>query len=290
VSEAAARNVKVILSGDGGDELFGGYTCYALMYRDLVLSPVRPGWHRTALEAVARHGWPGRVRGWAGARLLTDEAQYRRYRRIFGDGATLALMNPEFAESAGVMDTAELARFTGAGLDPVTAAQAQDVGSYMLDDILTKVDRMSMACSLEVRVPLLDHTVAELAFTLPTALRVRPVRGGKIVAKYILKRLAERFFPVDLVHRPKMGFGIPVDQWCRGALAATIEEGLRDPRSPVFEWLDFEAVQETLDGFFYHARVSPAQVWCLMMLALWSREIHAVREPIARRGPTVLAA
>jgi asparagine synthase (glutamine-hydrolysing) len=136
---------------------------------------------------------------------------------------------------------------------------------------------MSMANSLEVRVPFLDHKIVELAFSLPLNLRVRAVKGGSI-AKYLLKKLAGQFLPQDLIHRPKMGFGIPVDEWCRRDLRELIEDGLRDRHGEIFHFLDFKAVAKLLDLYYRNGPVSPAQIWCLLMLDLWFREVHGMRQ------------
>jgi asparagine synthase (glutamine-hydrolysing) len=153
--------------------------------------------------------------------------------------------------------------------------QAQDFKTYMVDDVLTKVDRMSMANSLEVRVPLLDHKVVELAFSLPLSLKLRcsPV-ADRIDTKYLLKKSASRFYPEEFLARRKQGFGIPVIEWCRGSLRPLIETRLRDPQSETFAWARFEYVQSLLDEFYAGNNFLTPKIWFLLMFDLWIEYVH----------------
>lgn len=275
VSKAAAARVKVVLSGDGGDEMFGGYTSYATIYQGVFQATAWQRIRRIVNRFLAARGVIPKVRRWAADRVFDLKHLYRLHRRIFNDYTIQSLLKKDVAHSLAWENKDDLQPFLAQGHDAVTSCQAQDVHSYMLDDILTKVDRTSMANSLEVRVPFLDHKIVELAFSLPLHLRMRPVRAGANVTKYLLKKLAEKFFPASLIHRPKMGFGIPVDEWCRSELRELIEDDLRDPRAEIFTFLDFKAVQKTLDTFFHHGPVGSARIWCLLMLDLWFREVHS---------------
>jgi asparagine synthase (glutamine-hydrolysing) len=161
-------------------------------------------------------------------------------------------------------------------LDPVTFCQAQDFKTYLVDDVLTKVDRMSMANSLEVRVPLLDHKVVELAFSLPLSLKLRmDSASDQVVSKYLLKRSASRFYPPEFLARPKWGFGIPVVDWCQTELRPMIEAGLRDAANPIFEWIDYNYVQRMLNEFWIQRKDRlVARIWYIFMLDLWGRYVH----------------
>jgi asparagine synthase (glutamine-hydrolysing) len=156
--------------------------------------------------------------------------------------------------------------------------QAQDFNTYMVDDVLTKVDRMSMANSLEVRVPLLDHKVVEFAFALPLSLRIRPSGSGdSLITKYLLKKSAGRYFSDQFLARPKRGFGIPVVEWCRGRFRPLIEEQLRDRGNPVFAWLNYPQVELILNDFFSTNPSRVAQVWYIFMLSMWVKHVHEQR-------------
>jgi asparagine synthase (glutamine-hydrolysing) len=134
---------------------------------------------------------------------------------------------------------------------------------------------MSMANSLEVRVPLLDHKVVELAFSLPVSLKIRMNKAkGNLVTKYLLKKSASRYFPESFLNRPKMGFGIPIVEWCLGAFKPWIEERLRDSRNPVFNYLQFPYVQEILSRFSDHDRSVIIRVWFIFMFDLWMKNVH----------------
>ena len=243
VSGLARSTVTVSLSGDGGDELFGGYNRYfwaEAIWRKLgrLPAPARRAL-AGAIRAAPPRTWqrlfdlagpvlPGRLRQpRAGeklhklARMLGIHGQEALYMRLVSHWSepcdvVLGAREPPTALS----DPAQWAR-----LESYTARMMYlDTVSYLPDDILAKVDRASMAVSLEARVPLLDHRVVELAWRLPLDMKVR---GGE--GKWILRRVLERYVPRQLFERPKMGFGVPIDDWLRGPLRdwaeALLDEG-----------------------------------------------------------------
>jgi asparagine synthase (glutamine-hydrolysing) len=260
VSELARRHVTVSLSGDGGDELFGGYDRYAQGLRLW-------RWLR-AMPAIARHAAANAIQRVSPARwdaLLAPAAGglRRAFRtRITGDrlhkladvlavdgplGLYRGLMthwrNPESVVIGGREPSVA---FTGSNGDgnhqkPLTLMMALDLVTYLPDDILVKVDRASMAVSLESRAPFLDHRVVEFAWRLPAAAKVRKGRG-----KWLLRELLQRYVPAHLTDRPKMGFGIPIDQWLRGPLkewawalldeARLRREGFFNPQAVTTKW------------------------------------------------------
>ena len=313
VSRAAADDVKMVLSGDGGDELFGGYNSYQALFRELARDPVGLGGAVDGAMAglggaVAGLGGPlGRVgralgRRRAPERLLGALARlapsvrarlpeplraraiawhdrrlrafHRPYREAFDDLSLGAFLLPG-AGGPGVGGFDEPTELAGVehddAVDPLAWFQAHDLKHYMVDDVLTKVDRASMACSLEVRVPLLDHLLVELAFRLPRHLRLRALPDGGVETKVLLKRSAERFFPARFLARKKQGFGIPIVEWVRGPLRPAIEGALRDRRRPIFEWVRFEAMQAMLDAFYAGQDAPVARIWYAMMFERWSR-------------------
>lgn len=308
VSRAAAQHVKMVLSGDGGDELFGGYEVYAMLCQEYGLTPTDPA--AIALSRLARFQRQmqplqevgSRVYGWAkwfGKRyhlrrpafagavqqlfnppepMMPLHARYDLYRSVFTPGSARQLLRPEVPVMPDLRGPAAALDTRIGPIDPLTFSAAQDVHTYLLDDILTKVDRASMANSLEVRVPLLDHTLVELAFTMPPQckLHCNPATG-EVTTKYLLKQSATRFYTTTFLNRPKMGFGMPVAAWLRGPLRACMEDELRNPHNAIFDWLHFATVEAVLAGLFAGDDARVPQIWCLLMFSLWMRHVHYTR-------------
>ena len=266
----------VVLSGDGGDELLAGYPTYlahqvaeAMPLRGALTGPLRAlaGLLPTSYENVSRDyqikrflaGLPGdlpqRSAVWLGA-FLPDEI-----RELLGGDAPDSLLFEAHRRHAADMD----------GADPVTTAQYIDLRTYMGDGILTKVDRASMACSVEVRVPLLDHRIAELAFRMPASVR-RQWLWGKIP----LRRLMDQRLPRQVLWRGKKGFGAPVGAWLRGAgrdqmmdtLGSGAAAGLLD--QAVIDRL----IREHLEGEADHRR----RLYALTVLLGWMNGAHGPRK------------
>jgi asparagine synthase (glutamine-hydrolysing) len=271
VSREAASQVKMVLSGDGGDELFGGYNSYQTTFHDY--HGAVPGRTGAALRLLARYGLLNSVRRWACSQEIPlYQSRHDAQRQIFGDADLRDLLVPEVPVAPAVIPDIPI---VSAAIDPVTYFQAHDFKTYMVDDVLTKVDRMSMANSLEVRVPLLDHKVVELAFSLPLALKLRlDDVTGQLQTKYLLKKSAERFYTTSFLARPKQGFGIPIVEWCRGPLRALIEARLRETNNPIFQWIKFSYTQRILDDFFQDNPNLVARVWFVLMFDLWMKHVH----------------
>ena len=244
VSRFAREHVTVCLSGDGGDELFGGYPRYfhALRLRRYLRLLPRPSRRAmaAAINAVSPSAWEGFSRrsprwarmgldpGWAGyranrlAELLATLGKGSLYRSLVSHWKEPARLVRGAVEPATVFDEA------GAWPAPrgfLEQMMCLDSLTYLPDDILCKVDRASMAEGLEARVPLLDHRVFAFAWRLPSALRVGPPPG-----KRLLRALLARYVPRELFERPKMGFGIPIADWLRGPLRPWAEELLAPER------------------------------------------------------------
>ncbi|MGE3956602.1 MAG: asparagine synthase (glutamine-hydrolyzing) [Vicinamibacterales bacterium] len=259
VSAAARSQVTVALSGDGGDELFFGYPRYA--------SYANASW----LLDLPR---PVRLLGAAAARRLPG----RRLRRA---ADVLSAADPDgYARFVAWTDQSDIRRLTGVDADdaPLYTELRQrldrvpdierppllDLVSYLTDDILTKVDRASMAVSLEVRAPLLDHRVVEFAVGLPMRLKRRDGRQ-----KWLLRRLLAKRVPPSLTDRPKMGFGVPLETWLRGPLRERMTSYVD---SSIFDDLgiDGRAVRTQWSAFTGGAPRRPDTIWQLFVLAAWA--------------------
>jgi asparagine synthase (glutamine-hydrolysing) len=244
VSRLAREHVAVCLSGDGGDELFAGYDRYASVAR----IRRKIGWlpqpyrrhagriYERASRAVGRQttpGWVSRVTAASSDFALYHELQLVQWRE--GEGVVIG----SCAARAGFRPQ-ELWPDLGASTRAfVESMSAYDAAVYLPDDILTKVDRASMAVSLEVRVPLLDQRLVELAWRLPMT-RKRAGAEGKLP----LRALLARRVPPSLFDRPKMGFGVPIGQWLRGALRPWAEELLHPGRLAADGWLNPQPIRE----------------------------------------------
>jgi asparagine synthase (glutamine-hydrolysing) len=244
VSQLARRHVTVSLSGDGGDELFGGYNRYF--------------WGRSIWRKI---GWAPSAARTFGSRAITAlspggwDRQFSRLdpllpsglrQRMPGDklhklAGVLAAENPEELYHGLVSQWKQTNEVVVGASEPPTAITDRsrwanlpdftqrmmflDLISYLPDDILTKVDRASMAVSLEARVPLLDHRVVAFAASVPLSMKIRDGQG-----KWLLRQVLYRYVPQELIERPKMGFGVPIDVWLRGPLREWAEELLDERR------------------------------------------------------------
>ncbi|HUN81892.1 MAG TPA: asparagine synthase-related protein, partial [Phycisphaerae bacterium] len=162
-------------------------------------------------------------------------------------------------------------RLGSAPLDILTGAC--DLQSYLVDDILTKVDRASMSVALEARVPILDHKVVELAATIPVQFKTA---GGEL--KHLLRALLTRYLPRELWDRPKMGFSVPMSQWLRTSLKDWAGDELLDRQSRIHEWLDPAELRRMLDDHQSGRRDVAGLIWVCLQLAGWDRRISAVRK------------
>ena len=280
VMKLARQHVTVALSGDAGDELFGGYNRYFLatkVWRCLGWMPLplrrALGAGLTALPSEAVNRLAGSLTKRAGIALPGDKAhklglRLREVRSLDDLYVSLVSEWPNAGRMVvqgrmppNLLD--ERSRWPDLG-DPVARMMALDGLTYLPDDILVKVDRAAMAVSLETRAPFLDRDVVEFAWSLPMHMKLRDGQG-----KWLLRRLLDRHVPRALVDRPKMGFGIPLDQWLRGPLRDWAEtllaedrlkrEGYLDPRPIRAAWLRHQRGEAS----FGH------RLWSVLMFQAW---------------------
>jgi asparagine synthase (glutamine-hydrolysing) len=265
IAHLARQSVTVSLSGDGGDELFAGYSRYGTARRLWgTMGWLPPSWRRLAADhlmklAAGRPPSRGRQRlsTWAEFFALPDaEALYRRLISHWKAVETVVIGGS--SNSADRPQWLQLPDYTH-------AMMYCDTVSYLPDDILVKLDRASMGVSLEARVPLLDHRVVELAWRLPLSLKVRGDQG-----KWLLRQVLYKYVPRSLVDRPKMGFGVPFNHWLRGPLRDWAEalldehrlqqEGFFNPQPIRQKWL--EHLSGDRDWQYYLWDVLMFQAWC----------------------------
>jgi asparagine synthase (glutamine-hydrolysing) len=280
LAELTRRHVTVALSGTGGDDLFGGYRRHAAGQFAGAVARL-PTWSRRALVAATDLVQGSRASRWRELALLlqrlartagaTSDEAYGRLMSL-GDGAMLAALLLEPA-SGGEDVLAPLLARAGSS-DAVERRLYADFHSYLPDDLLVKEDRMSMAWSLEARVPFLDDRLLDFAARLPTHLKVR-----RLTTKYLLKRVAERYLPAEIVHRPKHGFAVPVAEWLRGPLAGFAREALLEGGSG---WLRRGTV-ETLWREHLAGRDHSGLLYAILAFEVWHRE-HVQAGTRASRG------
>jgi asparagine synthase (glutamine-hydrolysing) len=266
VSELAVGEVKVALSGEGGDELFGGYYTYVA---DLLARRVGrlAALARPLAEALPsrtdRVGFDYKAKRFARAAALPPLERHHGWKEIFSAGARADLAGP----GASAWDPLDLYReryAETAAAEPLARMQDVDLGIYMADDLLVKTDRLSMAHSLELRVPFLDPKVADFAFSLPTDLKVRG-----FAKKRLLRKALEPLLPREIVHGRKQGFSIPIAAWLRGPLEPFAREVLAPGAVERQGLLDPAAVTPILDRHVSGQEDLSRQIWGLMALTLW---------------------
>ena len=269
ISKLASEHVTVILSGDGGDELFGGYTSYqgALFgqrYRKLLpraaqnslpviassvakLSP----WKRYQLQRIAKVLQDSR---------LDPVSGYLRKVSIWNRAQLEKLLAPDVLATSDFHCESQLkTELLNEERDLVSRLSKVDISSYLLDDILVKVDRMSMAHSLEVRSPLLDHHVVELAARIPTRFKIKGNRG-----KEILRRVVDSQLPVRAIRKRKQGFSVPLRDWFRGRLRALVFDRLKSKDALPDSMFDHQYVCKILEAHDRGTADHSNRIWHLL--------------------------
>jgi asparagine synthase (glutamine-hydrolysing) len=272
VSKLAREHVKVVLTGDGGDELFAGYSRYVTERRrskfDLVPRIVREGlmaplsrrlphgaWGRNYLNNVALDPI---TRYLDNVSVFTGLNKSSLYTAAFSDQLrTSRHLSAYFRELSGNVKT-------DARLDSLLYIDSK---TYLPGDILTKVDRMSMAVSLEARVPLLDHKLIEFVTRIPASLKMNGLE-----TKYLFKRAVADLVPAEILNRPKQGFGVPIQHWINQQLRERIRDTLNDPLTLQRGYVSRSHVEQLLDEHERGRRDHAMGLWSLLMLELWHRQ------------------
>jgi asparagine synthase (glutamine-hydrolysing) len=272
VSKLARDHVTVVLSGDGGDELFAGYTRYTIERKrggfERLPKPLREGVMRPLSERLPHATWG---RNYLHNVSLDPISRFLDSVSVFTSLNRRSLYASDFSEKLGpggyvgrlFYDLVENVKSD----DPVDRLLYLDSKTYLPGDILTKVDRMSMAVSLEARAPLLDHKLIEFVTRIPSSLKLNGLE-----TKHILKRAVSDLVPAEILDRPKQGFGVPIQEWINQQLRSRIRETLSDARTRQRGYIDSRYVDVLLDEHERGRRDHSMGLWSLVMLELWHRQ------------------
>lgn len=272
---AVREHVTVVLTGEGGDELLAGYPRYpwfavARRLQSLVPARIREGLLLPLARLLAKgNRWKDRAEN-----LLTERDDATRQVRW------VANLSPEIRAmiysrdlrplaAAGLADRlvmGHLREDSNNGADIVHRLMALDMKTWLVDDVLTKMDRMSMAASVEARVPFLDHRLLEFVATLPAGIHMK-----SLGTKHLLRRAMGEFLPPETISRRKHAFLIPLDQWLRGPLAPFLREVLLSERASRRGWFDPARVRELVVAYEAGRGASGQAMWNLLCLELWAR-------------------
>lgn len=256
---AAREHVSVILSGEGGDELFAGYPKHRAARMTELLARAPAPLRRVVSGAVEPRLGERWARPRIALRVLGERDQAQRNRTWFAP-----FTSAERHLLLGTLPRRDVEVSEGSRADPVRAMLVEDLASWLPDNLLERGDRMSMAASLELRPPLLDHRLVELAFRLPSDYKVR---GGS--TKWALKEVARRVLPDEVVDRRKVGFRVPLDTWFRSGLRDAVRDRLTGPSSFVAETLDRGAVQDLVERHESGRFNEEMRIFTLMSLEMW---------------------
>ena len=279
VCQLARKHVTVALSGDGGDESFGGYRRYRLhLLEEQMRSALPLGFRRPFFGALGqmypKADWAPRVfrakTTFQGLARTSVEAYFHSISVIRDDLRSL-LYSTNFKTELGGYNARQVfdrhAARSGTD-DPLALIQYIDLHTYLIGDINTKVDRASMAHSLEVREPLMDHPLVEWLATLPSNYKMRGAEG-----KYLLKKSMETHLPHDIMYRPKMGFAVPLMRWFRGPLRQRVRDALLDGQLAQTGWFNPDTIRSVVEQHESGARDHSTPLWVLLMFDAFLKNV-----------------
>jgi asparagine synthase (glutamine-hydrolysing) len=277
VSKLARESVKVILSGVGGDEVFAGYRRYLGPRIKRLYGVVPRAMHRRVLLPMVRmlpvdrgSSWKSRVRyvrGFLESAEMPAGQSYQSHVGIFGSGLAESLLTADFASHVAGYESDRVAHYFNSAPtdDPLNRMMYADLKTSLVDSLLAFSDKMSMAVSLEARVPLLDYRLVELAARIPTRLKLRGWRG----LKHIFKRAMRDRLPASVLNRKKRGFGTPISRWFRGDLKPLLGEMLAPERIASRGYFRPEAVARLVDDHMQQRADRSEHLLALLTFEIW---------------------
>jgi asparagine synthase (glutamine-hydrolysing) len=279
VCQLARKHVTVALSGDGGDETLGGYRRYRLHLMEERMRSALPAGLRQPLFGLLGRVYP--KADWA-PRMFRAKTTFEGMARTSVEAyfhSVSILRGPMRAQLFSAAFKRELAGYNAQAVfdhhagragtdDPLALVQYLDLKTYLVGDINTKVDRASMAHSLEVREPLMDHKLIEWLATVPSSMKVRGQEG-----KFLFKKAMEPLLPDDVLYRPKMGFSVPLARWFRGPLKVRVREAVLGERLAATGWFEPGYLRHLVDAHQAGTRDYSAPLWTLLMFEAFLRNV-----------------
>lgn len=296
VCQLARKHVTVALSGDGGDETFAGYRRYRLHLMEERLRSMLPFSVREPLFGLLGRVYP--KADWA-PRVLRAKTTFEGMARnsveayfhsmsILRGPMREKLFSQKFKRELAGYSAFEVFREHASRADtddPLALIQYLDLKTYLVGDINTKVDRASMAHSLEVREPLMDHELIEWMATLPSSLKIRASES-----KFLLKKAFEPHLPHEVLYRPKMGFAVPLARWFRGPLRERVRDAVLGPRLEETGWFERSYLQHLVEAHQSGAHDYSAPLWSLLMFDAFLRQMQTGPTPVLRSAAQQMAA
>lgn len=275
VSQMARSRVKVILSGDGGDEIFGGYEHYQAekLARGLAsraLGPPLSSLVNCLPPSGKKKGFWNKLQRFLLGLEKNPELRHLRWMTFLSPGEKARLYGHDLlARLGGIREVHQLSPFreifaTLPSFDPVNSELYLDLKTYLADDIMVKVDRMSMAASLEAREPLLDHELVDFVFRLPGRFKL-----NGLTTKWVFKKTMERLLPRENIYRAKEGFSIPIKHWLRGELKEMMLDYLSEKRIRESGLFRPEPIQEMVSAHLRGRKNFSHQLWALLVFEIW---------------------
>ncbi|MCI0515559.1 asparagine synthase (glutamine-hydrolyzing) [candidate division KSB1 bacterium] len=278
VSKMARQFVTVVLSGDGGDELFAGYDQYianriAKMYQ-MIPRVLRRGVIEKLVAKIPptdkKKGLVNRTKRFVEGAMLPPDLAHTRWMIFLTEQERKLLFTPDIMQQVNQCDPYGFIRHNfkqAPSRDALEQQQYVDLKTYLVDDILVKVDRMSMATSLEARVPFLDYRVVEFAATIPSRLKLAGLSHQK--TKYILKKAMEGILPTEIIYRNKEGFSIPIKNWLRHELRPMMEEVLAPARLKAEGYFNVPYIEQLKNEHLMNIQNHSHRLWALMIFEIW---------------------
>lgn len=275
VSEFAREHVTVVLTGDGGDETFGGYDQYQAnqmmnTYQKLpnfLIKKTIPSVAKRLKPSPQKKGMKNKIKRFVDGASQPDRFEHMRWMIYYTEDEKQTLFSSHVLKNLNNIDSYGSVRTyfeNNKGKDRLAKALYLDTKLYLVDDILTKVDRMSMANSLEARVPLLDHTFVEYVATIPSSMKI-----NKKTRKYIFKKAMGKTLPSDILKRGKQGFSIPIKNWLRSELKDLMEDVLNKKRIKEEGYFNYDYIEKLKKGHLEGKYDHWHKIWALMCFEMW---------------------